>query len=234
MKHIRRFNDTNELKTALANDEYIEPWLSYCNNDNQNNTLYRYNYKCDYDNMFIDLGLPSGTLWGAYNLGANNIYQLGNIYAWGEIIPKTESSWDNYKFGTQTNLTKYNDSDSLTVLQDSDDIVNLTLGGDARIPTLTQTLELIDNTSGDYTKLNSENFIVLTSNINGKSIYFKLYKSTATNRLYGTWTSTLSSSNKQAANGFTMHSESGFWSRETTTFYRWALFPIRPVVALVK
>ena len=45
-------------------------------------------------NQFVDMGLPSGTLWGKYNLGvdleklndASN--WIGNYYAWGEIKPR--------------------------------------------------------------------------------------------------------------------------------------------------
>ena len=70
---------------------------------------------------FVDLGLPSGTLWARYNLGAN--YEKltnfdkwkkthygfgisatdwqGKYYAWGEIEPKpfgSATGWNNYKF----------------------------------------------------------------------------------------------------------------------------------------
>ena len=45
--------------------------------------------------MFIDLGLPSGTLWCKYNVGVTNPNRLntakdwyGNYYAWGEVYPK--------------------------------------------------------------------------------------------------------------------------------------------------
>jgi len=35
----------------------------------------------------VDLGLPSGTLWCKYNLGASQPYEYGDYYAWGEITP---------------------------------------------------------------------------------------------------------------------------------------------------
>ena len=70
---------------------------------------------------FVDLGLPSGTLWATRNLGASTEYNIGNFYAWGEITPKSKYLWSNYRFGDDENLTKYNDSDHLTVLQDADD-----------------------------------------------------------------------------------------------------------------
>lgn len=57
---------------------------------------------------FIDLGLPSGTLWGDRNLGAENPVQYGHYFRWGETIPYTEKSprydlWilDNNIVGTE-------------------------------------------------------------------------------------------------------------------------------------
>lgn len=70
---------------------------------------------------FVDLGLPSGTLWAASNLGASTEYNIGTFYAWGELSAKSKYLWSNYRFGTAGNLTKYNASDRLTVLQDADD-----------------------------------------------------------------------------------------------------------------
>lgn len=36
---------------------------------------------------FVDLGLPSGTLWCSCNLGANNPEEFGDLYAWGDDTP---------------------------------------------------------------------------------------------------------------------------------------------------
>lgn len=46
---------------------------------------------------FVDLGLPSGTLWAQMNLGATNILQAGDLYAWGDMTPnKKEFTKENY------------------------------------------------------------------------------------------------------------------------------------------
>ena len=55
----------------------------------------------------VDFELSSGTQWTTLNLGAAGLQQLGNLYAWGENSPKDKYTWDNYKFGTKFNLTKY-------------------------------------------------------------------------------------------------------------------------------
>ena len=71
---------------------------------------------------FVDLGLPSGTLWAECNLGASTEYNVGTFYAWGEVSSKSKYLWSNYRFGSYSRLTKYNASDGLTVLQDADDV----------------------------------------------------------------------------------------------------------------
>lgn len=40
----------------------------------------------------IDLGLPSGTLWGDRNLGAESSTDFGDLFAWGEIETKEDYS----------------------------------------------------------------------------------------------------------------------------------------------
>lgn len=46
----------------------------------------------------MDLGLPSGTLWATCNLGAENPYEAGDFFAWGELEPKEFYQWENYSF----------------------------------------------------------------------------------------------------------------------------------------
>lgn len=44
----------------------------------------------------VDLGLPSGTLWASYNVGARKPEEYGDYYAWGEIESKDSYTWSNY------------------------------------------------------------------------------------------------------------------------------------------
>ncbi len=48
---------------------------------------------------YVDLGLPSGTLWAKMNIGAEKITDYGDYFAWGETTPKKKAngSYDNYK-----------------------------------------------------------------------------------------------------------------------------------------
>ena len=47
---------------------------------------------------WVDLGLPSGTLWATRNIGAASPEDYGDHFAWGEITPKSEYSWETYKW----------------------------------------------------------------------------------------------------------------------------------------
>lgn len=51
---------------------------------------------------YIDLGLPSGTLWAVYNIGANSPYEYGDYFGWGEVTPKSSYTWENYSFAVSS------------------------------------------------------------------------------------------------------------------------------------
>lgn len=106
---------------------------------------------------YVDLGLPSGTLWATCNVGAKAPQDYGDYFAWGETSPKTNYRWGTYKYcnGRWDNLTKYcnnpycgNDgfTDSLTVLQPEDDAATANWGSGWCMPTVNQWEELMDNT----------------------------------------------------------------------------------------
>gem|GEM_PF-4125242 len=82
---------------------------------------------------FVDLGIEGGILWADKNIGATNVYDYGDYYAWGETTTKeTQYNWSTYAYGNAYNqLTKYcNNSsygkdgftDELTVLESADDV----------------------------------------------------------------------------------------------------------------
>lgn len=127
--------------------------------------------------QYVDLGLPSGTLWATCNIGANNPEDYGDYYAWGETVTKTTYDWNNYKYanGSHAALTKYcskDDSDmygdngfadNLTTLQADDDPAMVSWGSDWRIPSRAQWEELIQNTTCRNTTLNGVRGMLFTS-----------------------------------------------------------------------
>lgn len=108
---------------------------------------------------YVDLGLPSGTLWASCNVGADSPEEAGGYYAWGETDEKEDYSWDTYNWGTGTSFTKYcTDSsygtvDGKTTLEPEDDVAYMVLGSEWRMPTQTEVQELQEYctwTLGEY------------------------------------------------------------------------------------
>lgn len=102
---------------------------------------------------FVDLGLPSGTLWAECNVGASNPKEEGDLFAWGEVKPKEDDTWETYKYcnGTDHTITKYNHSetygeapDNLYTLTEEDDAAHVLWGEGWRIPSAQQYQELIE------------------------------------------------------------------------------------------
>ena len=120
----------------------------------------------------IDLGLPSGTIWAAWNLGASSPEECGDYYAWGETEIKNNYSWYTYKFGIKDKLTKYNKKDGKTILDPEDDVAHVILGGKWHIPTKEQIQELFDNTTNKKSELNGVTGRLFTSKTNSKTLFF--------------------------------------------------------------
>lgn len=123
---------------------------------------------------YVDLGLPTGTLWATVNVGAENPEDYGNHYGWGEIETKSEPySDDNYKFypeGKSSSCTKYYNDGKLS-LDDEDDVATVTYGSEWRMATKAEWEELKANCTWDETEVNGKKVYVFTSKNNGKSMY---------------------------------------------------------------
>jgi hypothetical protein len=132
---------------------------------------------------YIDLGLPSGTLWATSVIGGDNpLY-----FAWGGTEGATKEQIKNgeYLFGFDNSSvgslvpymsnavtpTKYNAADGKRVLDLEDDAAHIHMGGDWHIPTKEQYDELIANTTSNWTTHNEVEGRLFTSNINGKSVF---------------------------------------------------------------
>ncbi|MCR4918435.1 MAG: hypothetical protein K5928_01270 [Prevotella sp.] len=106
-----------------------------------------------YDNghAWVDLGLS--VRWATMNVGASSATDYGDYYAWGETTTKSSYLWRTYKYcnGSYSTLTKYNNSssygtvDNKTTLEPADDVAHVKWGGNWRMPTYSELLELYDN-----------------------------------------------------------------------------------------
>ena len=133
------------------------------------------------EHEWVDLGLPSGTLWATCNVGANSPEEYGDYFAWGETEPKNDYSWSTYKYckGSYDSMTKYCKSssfgtvDNKTELEPSDDAATVNWGSNWQMPSIEQLEELINSsyTTTTWTTLNGVEGRKITSKSNGNSIF---------------------------------------------------------------
>lgn len=123
---------------------------------------------------YVDLGLPSGTLWATCNVGANSPEEYGDYFAWGETAPKDKYYWSTY-FDTDngSSLKKYYNYGGLTELLPEDDAATANWGSGWQMPSLAQIQELYNssNTTREWTQMNGVNGRKITSKSNGNSIF---------------------------------------------------------------
>ena len=122
---------------------------------------------------FVDLGLPSGTLWATCNVGATSPEQAGMYFAFGETTGFTAEQVEKgiRKFN-KTSYTAKKITSDLTLEQDA---AHACMGGKWRMPTYDEFQELIDNCSvvwtDDYNGTGVKGRI-FTSRVNGYSVFF--------------------------------------------------------------
>ena len=171
---------------------------------------------------WVDLGLPSGTLWATCNVGANSPEEYGDYFAWGEISTKESYDYRTYKWYDRSNyewLTKYstntdngcpcnyhrahaNDGfiDGKTELEPEDDAATVNWGPQWRMPTQAQQYELLWKCTWNWAQMNGVNgYLVIGPN--GKTIFLP-----AAGRSYG-------------KKGEKVGSEGCYWSCEQFTGY---------------
>lgn len=173
MNHLRKFELENDY--LQAKDSFVYPNVSYIV---EKNILY-YMKNTKYD--FVDLGLPSGLKWAAWNVGATKPEESGLYFAWGEdkgyVVTRGElqdesqgvytavitnadgtettktfaQDYSDYKHYENDELIKYNGNDGLTTLKTEDDGCYLTEKA-MRMPTYDDCAELVENTTSAWTE----------------------------------------------------------------------------------
>lgn len=205
-------------------------------------------YIVDFD-TYVDLGLPSGTLWATCNIGATSPEDYGDYFAWGETEGyndgKTTFNWSTYKWckGSDNTQTKYctkssygynGFTDDKTELDLEDDAAYVNWGLDWRMPSIEQFSELINSsyTTTEWTAQNGVNGRKITSKTNGNSIFlpaagYRYYSSLyngGSNGYY--WSRTLHSDRPNYA--WALDFDSSF-NGAGTGYYRYDGLSVRPV-----
>ena len=130
---------------------------------------------------WVDLGLPSGTLWATCNVGASSPEEYGDYFAWGETAPKAVYNLSTYKWcnGSYNTLTKYCTSsfygdngfvDNKTELDPEDDAAYVNWGENWRMPTCDQQTELRTKCTWTWTTQNGVNGRLVTGP-NGNTLF---------------------------------------------------------------
>jgi hypothetical protein len=156
-----------------------KPYVAYSIKDD--NFIYSIKQESPY--KMVDLGLNSGIKWADRNVGASSPEDTGLYFQWGDTVGYTADQvgvdkvfdWDNYKFGTSTNLTKYNSTDGLTILESVDDAATVHMGSQYRMPTIAEMIELrelttqtfIDLDGNEYSKEQAKNGAIKSGKLKG-------------------------------------------------------------------
>lgn len=122
---------------------------------------------------YVDLGLPSGTLWASYDIGAQEVGGFGDLFMWGETVPKdskTEWSDDDHKHISNENYVKYCERDKKLVLDPEDDAATSLWGNEWKIPSYTDWRELMK-----YCELKLKGESIVFVGPNGNELHFSRY-----------------------------------------------------------
>ena len=132
-----------------------------------------------WDKQYVDLGLTSGLCWATQNIGATEPQEEGTHFAWGEVEPKEDYSYNTYKWA---NLLKNNEYikyvtddwygliDFRTTLEPDDDAANVALEGKWHIPTQADVEELLRECTTEFGSYYGVNGYFVTGP-NGNAIF---------------------------------------------------------------
>ena len=133
--------------------------------------------------QYVDLGLPSGTLWATCNVGATSPEESGDFFGWGETETKEVYNYPLYKwnsaaatppvFSKYCTLESLGTVDNLTELELEDDAAYVNMGTEWRMPSTEQIKELIstNNTKSEWKRVNGVYGRTFTSLVNGDTIF---------------------------------------------------------------
>lgn len=122
---------------------------------------------------WVDLGLPSGTLWATCNVGASSPEEYGDYFAWGETKPKNTYGWSIYfdTYDGGNTFLKYNHEGGKTELDLEDDAAYKNWGEGWRMPSDEQQDELRAKCTWTWTRKNGVNGFEVKSKTNGRSLF---------------------------------------------------------------
>ena len=193
---------------------------------------------------YVDLSLPSGTMWATCNVGADKPEDYGLLFQFGRV--------DGYRYGDNNNQFKTDDLTTTSgkiykeneILDLVDDAAHVNMGGKWRMPTGRYNEsgygyggdwgELLNNTSHNVVTVNGVKGMMFTSYINGNQLFIPFMQGYWWNEnwedwngLYGgVWSSQVYGSYDKCAYVFYQHSHNNAY---VGCFYRSNAFSVRGV-----
>lgn len=178
----------------------------------------------------VDLGLS--VLWAKWNVGANSESEVGGLYGWADptgtntaygVLNESGTAWTSSLYGGKNPPTD--------ICGTSLDIATAKWGGDWRLPTEAEIVELIDNCSWEWTMSDGMNGMTVTGP-NGNSIFLPAGgdRFGTEQREYGEygyyWTGTLNT--EETRNAFRLEFDD--WGASCTSYARYIGHLVRPVM----
>lgn len=161
VNHLKEFETHQDYEAFVNSSAYTEPNVSFC--IQEGDVHYNPLPEPEPSHEYVDLGLPSGTLWAKYNVGANSESEYGTYYRYGFGATEYQSDaagQDTYD-GNEIPLAA------------SADTATQVMGGSWHMPTLAQINELINNTTYEFTAINGVSGGKFTANDgSGKYVFF--------------------------------------------------------------
>lgn len=127
------------------------------------------NSKRSYHYDYVDLGLPSGTLWATRNVGAVNVSDYGYLFQFN--IPK-HFNYNDTNIPLSTSQYTINQYKKHTFLYKPIDIANKYMSSESKMPTYDDLVELQKNTEHRVERINGVKGMLLKSKINNKTLFF--------------------------------------------------------------
>ena len=132
---------------------------------------------------YVDLGLPSKTMWATCNVGANKpedeglLFQFGRVdgYRYRDKNSQFRTNAQNLEDGSTSEYIPITSSGKTYKVNDildlADDAAHVNMGGKWRMPTKDELKELFNNTTRKVETINRVKGMLFTSKINNKRLF---------------------------------------------------------------
>ena len=132
---------------------------------------------------YVDLGLPSKTMWATCNVGADKpedqglLFQFGRVdgYRYRDKNSQFRTNAQNLEDGSTSEYIPITSSGKTYKVNDildlADDAAHVNMGGKWRMPTKDELKELFNNTTRKVETINRVKGMLFTSKINNKRLF---------------------------------------------------------------